>query len=235
MNIDQKIYLVPVPIDDSGIGTIPDSTLEILFTLKHFIAERGKTARKFIKMLNHPSPQNELNVIEMQKHGKIDFDEITNILRSGNDVGIMSESGCPGIADPGAEIVAWAHQHGINVVPLVGPSSLLLAVMASGFSGQSFVFHGYLPSEKDELPKKLRVLETNALKLGQSQIFIETPYRNKKMFDALVSVLLPHSKLSIHMGLTSPEAFSKTLTIKEWKLWKGEVLKDNVPAVFIIG
>jgi len=235
LNIDHKIYLVPVPIDDSGIGTIPDSTLVILFTLKHFIAERGKTARKFIKMLSHPSPQNELNVIEMQKHGKIDFDEITDILRSGNDIGIMSESGCPGIADPGAEIVAWAHQHGINVVPLVGPSSLLLALMASGFSGQSFVFHGYLPSDKDELTKRLRILESNAIKLSQSQIFIETPYRNKKMFEAALNALQANSKFSIHMGLTAPNAFSKTLTIKEWKMMKGEVLRDDVPAVFIIG
>lgn len=235
MNKNAVIYLVPVPIDDHGAGTIPEDTLKSLHKVKYFIAERGKTARKFIKMLNHPSPQNELTVIEIPKHGKIDYNELMQILSEGYDLGIMSESGCPGIADPGSEIVAWAHEKDYKVIPLVGPSSLLLALMASGFSGQSFVFHGYLPADKDELPKRLRTLESNASKLSQSQIFIETPYRNKKMFDAALNVLQPNTKLSIHMGLTGPDAFSKTLTIKQWKLLTGEVLKEDVPAVFIIG
>jgi 16S rRNA (cytidine1402-2'-O)-methyltransferase len=230
-----KIYLIPVPIDDAGLETIPKSTLEILFQLSHFVVERSKTARKFIKLLGHPLPQSELRVTEMPKHGKIDFEEVLDIVKAGHDIGIMSESGCPGIADPGAEIASWAHLKDIQVVPMVGPSSLLLALMASGFSGQSFVFHGYLPADKEELVKKLRLLEVHANKLGQTQIFIETPYRNKKMFEAAMNTLLPESKLSVHMGLTGPNAFSMTKTIKEWKLLKGIFLRDDVPAVFIIG
>ncbi len=230
-----KIYLIPVPIDETGIDTIPKATLDVLFQLDHFVAERTKTARKYIKMLGHPKPQNELYVDEIPKHDKLDLVELLKPLTKGHSIGILSESGCPGIADPGAEIVAWAHVNGIEVVPLVGPSSLLLALMASGFSGQSFVFHGYLPSDKEELNKRLRLLESNAIKHVQSQIFIETPYRNKKMFEAVINTLKSNSKLSIHIGLTGPAAFSKTLTIREWKLMKGEILRDDVPAVFIIG
>ena len=230
-----KIYLIPVPIDDSGVDTIPKATLDILFQLKHFVVERSKTARKFIKLLGHPSPQNELFVSEIPKHSKLNLVEMLLPLSEGYSIGILSESGCPGIADPGAEIVAFAYEKNIEVVPLVGPSSLLLALMASGFSGQSFVFHGYLPADKEELTKKLRLLESNATKHAQTQIFIETPYRNKKMFEAALNTLLPGTKFSIHMGLTGPRAFSVTKTIKEWKLIKGEILRDDVPAVFIIG
>ncbi|HNB92781.1 MAG TPA: SAM-dependent methyltransferase, partial [Saprospiraceae bacterium] len=156
-------------------------------------------------------------------------------LDAGNDVGLMSESGCPGIADPGAEVIQWAHRSGYEVVPLVGPSSILLALMASGFNGQSFVFHGYLPNKKEELVKKVKLLEQNAGRLNQSQIFIETPYRNLTMYDILVSTLQPNTHLSIHMGLTGPHAYSKSKTVKEWRKLGCSELRKDIPAIYIIG
>ncbi len=233
--VKAKLYLVPVPIDDAAPDTIPSATLTILHKIRYFMAERSKTARKYIKMLDHPLPQNEIIVIELDKHGTPDLPTLKSWLDAGQDVGFMSESGCPGIADPGAEIVQWAHRSGYEVVPLVGPSSLLLALMASGFSGQSFVFHGYLPNKKEELIKKLRILEQNTVKMNQSQIFIETPYRNLSLFESLVSSLQPSTRLSIHMVWTGAHAFSKSQSIKEWRQNGCPALRKDIPAVFIIG
>lgn len=230
-----RLYLIPVPIDDNVVDTIPEATLKALRSTCYFVAERGKTARRYIRLLGHPKPQNEITVAEIPKHGSPDMDEIKDWLTGGNDVGILSESGCPGIADPGSEIVAWAHRQNIEVVPLVGPSSILLALMASGFSGQSFVFHGYLPTGGDELVKKLRSLESQAVKFSQSQIFIETPYRNRKLFNSMLQILHDQSRLSVHTGLTGPLALSRTMTVKQWKKSEETILKDDVPAVFIIG
>jgi len=229
------LYLIPVPIDDTAVDTIPEATLKVIRSTSYFVAERSKTARRYIRLLGHPKPQNEITVAEIPKHGSPDMGEIKDWLSGGNNVGILSESGCPGIADPGSEIVAWAHRHGIEVVSLVGPSSILLALMASGFSGQSFVFHGYLPTGRDELVKKLRSLESHAVKFSQSQIFIETPYRNRKLFESMLQILRDDSRLSVHTGLTGLHASSRTMTVKQWKRSGEIILKDDVPAVYIIG
>lgn len=230
-----RLYLLPVPIDDCAADTIPPATTSVLYQIKFFLAERSKTARKFIKMLGHPLHQNDITLVELDKHGAPDIKTLQSWLDAGNDVGLMSESGCPVIADPGAEVIQWAHRSGYEVVPLVGPSSILLALMASGFNGQSFVFHGYLPNKKEELVKKVKLLEQNAGRLNQSQIFIETPYRNLTMYDILVSTLQPNTHLSIHMGLTGPHAYSKSKTVKEWRKLGCSELRKDIPAIYIIG
>lgn len=230
-----SIYLIPVPIDEEAPDTIPASTLVVLHRIRHFVAEKGKTARRVIKALNHPLPQNEIEVLELPKHGPVNFHDISDLLKSGNDIGILSESGCPGIADPGSEIVAFAHRNGYSVIPLVGPSSIILALMASGFSGQSFVFHGYLPYQKEELTKKLKLLESTAARLHQSQIFIETPYRNLKLAETLANTLHKDTMLSVQSGLTGPNALSCTLSIGQWQKRGFGCLSANIPSVFIIG
>ncbi|MCO5277011.1 MAG: SAM-dependent methyltransferase [Saprospiraceae bacterium] len=235
MTSTAKVFLIPVPIDEDAIDTLPSATLDVLYQIQHFIAERGKTARHYLKVLGHPKPQSEINVLEIPKHGTLEYQEIKQWLDNGHPIGILSESGCPGIADPGAEVVSWAHKNGYMVEPLVGPSSILLGLMASGFSGQSFVFHGYLPNKKDDLVKKLKTLEANATRFNQSQIFIETPYRNGKFFEILIQTLHNTTKLSIQSGLTGKHAYSKTLTIRQWHEAKDIGLSNNIPAVFIIG
>ena len=235
MTSKAKVFLIPVPIDEDAINTLPPATLHILYQIQYFIVERSKTARHYLKLLGHPMPQSDINIVEIPKHGTLEYNVIKCWLDEGHPIGILSESGCPGIADPGAEIVNWAHKNGYFVEPLVGPSSILLALMASGFSGQSFVFHGYLPNKKDELAKKLKTLEANATRFNQTQVFIETPYRNVKLFETLIHTLQNTTRLSIQSGLTGKHAYSKTLTIRQWHEAKDNGLSNTIPAIFIIG
>ena len=210
------LYLIPTPLGEDTMQTIPEYVIQVLHGLEHFIVERAKTARHFIKATRHPTPLPTLEMVELNEHeqqdAKIFF---TEMIKQNKSVGLMSEAGCPGVADPGAAIVAMAHQLGIEVVPLVGPSSILLAMMGSGMNGQSFCFHGYLSAKQPVADlKKLEMLSQRG---QQTQIFIETPYRNKNIVDAAFKNLLPSTRFCIAMDLTMPTQYIKTLTIAAWK------------------
>ena len=213
-----KLYLIPTPLGEDGLHTIPPYVVEIIHSLDTFIAERAKTARHFIKATQPPYPLSHITVFEIDNNTQsIDFQEVKPLLEAGKNVGLMSEAGCPGVADPGANIVAWAHQEGIAVVPLVGPSSILLALMASGMNGQSFTFHGYLSAKREELTKDLKQLEELARKNRQTQIFIETPYRNKQMIETALAVLSATTKFCIAADISLPPQYILTKTIADWK------------------
>jgi 16S rRNA (cytidine1402-2'-O)-methyltransferase len=191
------LYLIPVPLaEEAAAKSFTPYLVDTINSIKEYIVENEKTARKFLKEAGLKTPQSELLIHDYSKHnrdmGKADF---FKGLQGGNDVGLMSEAGCPGIADPGAEIVDKAHRMGIKVVPLVGPSSILLALMASGFNGQSFTFNGYLPIDKLLRSKKIKELEGLAVKLDQTQIFIETPFRNNPLLEEILKTANPKTKL----------------------------------------
>lgn len=229
-----KLYLIPTPIAEGRIDTIPQPTIDIIHQLRHFIAERAKTARHFIKATNPPYAIQELTVEELNKRTDTkEKQRLLQALKQGKDVGLMSEAGCPGVADPGAELVRLAHQAGIEVVPLVGPSSLLLALMASGMNGQSFSFHGYLPIKKPELSKELKKLEHLARRHKQTQLFIEAPYRNHQFLETAFQTLAADTMLGVAVDLTLPEQYVKTQTIAQWQK---EDLPDlhKRPGVFMI-
>lgn len=232
-----KIYLIPTPLGEpfeDNLHTIPAYVIEIIHGLDTFIAERAKTARHFIKATKQPIPLPNLMVFEFDDKGQFaDYEAVTNILKLGKSVGILSEAGCPGIADPGAVVVAWAHRQNIEVVPLVGPSSILLALMASGMNGQSFTFHGYISAKREDLGKDLKKLEETAKRLNQTQIFIETPYRNGQMIEAAFKTLHPNTRFGIAADLTTPPQYIAVKTIAEWKKTKLPELHKH-PVVFLI-
>ena len=232
-----KIYLIPTPLGENALQTIPHYVVEIIHKLDTFIVERAKTARHFIKATNPPYPLSNLTVFEIAENynlQNVDYQQVKAILSSGKDVGIMSEAGCPGVADPGAKVVAWAHGLGIEVVPLVGPSSILLALMASGMNGQSFAFQGYLSAKREELSKDLKRMEELAKRLKQTQIFIETPYRNKQFVEVALTVLHPQTHFCIATDLTTPPQYIAAKTIAEWR--KTEIPDLHKRAtIFLIG
>lgn len=228
-----KLYLVPSFLyDGQDANSLPKETIDKVHTLKEFIVERSKTARAYLKAINIPTPQNELILHELDKHGKDDIDRFLKSASEGGSLGLISEAGMPCVADPGAEIVARAHKKGIQVIPLVGASSILLALMASGFNGQSFAFHGYLPIQNAERNQKLKELETNAGRFKQTQIFIETPYRNNQMIEAICRTCSNNTLLCVAANLTSPEEKVISTNVGEWKHLKYDFHKQ--PAVFII-
>lgn len=229
------LYLIPVPLDDHGISEIAPETIGILSGLRYIIAEKAKTARKWIKILVPGIVLQDMTIYEMDKHhpDKTDPDWFVPLI-NGVDVGLMSEAGSPGIADPGAIIVNEAHRRDIPIRSLSGPSSITMALMGSGMNGQSFAFHGYLPQSSGELTRRLQQLERQAIQHQQAQIFIETPYRNLQMLEACLKSLHSDTRLGISAGLQSSNPLQKTRSIGEWKR-----LKDHnwlhLPAVFIIG
>lgn len=230
-----KLILIPVPISDAGLSDISTRLIDTVHGLDVFFAEKSKTARYWIKAFQHPKPQNQLTVIELDKHLGLDNQVLSKFWDQGIDVGFMSESGLPCIADPGKELVALAHSLQIEVLPLSGPSSIFLALMASGFNGQYFSFNGYLPQPEDQLAKEIKQHYSKVMQSGQTQIFIETPYRSKRLFLMFLKCLPDTAKLSIHIDLTSPAAYSKTFSIKGWKgkNFDGEFFKR--PAIFLLG
>lgn len=230
-----KIYLIPLPLGESALHTIPTYVVEIIHQTRVFVVERAKTARHFIKATNPPYPLSEIAVFEIDTNTQsIDFQPIEAVLRQGQNIGIMSEAGCPGIADPGAKIVAWAHARDYEVVPLVGPSSVLLSLMASGLNGQSFAFHGYLSAKRPELAKDLKRLEDLSRRFKQSQIFIETPYRNKQLIETALNTLQPTSKFCIAADITLPPQYIVTKTVADWRRSAIPDLHKRA-AIFIIG
>lgn len=229
------LYLIPVPLAENAEKL--SYTLfhqELINHIDEYVVENEKTARRFLKQAGLKIPQNELKIHDYGKHAReiIDYNRIFKSVMEGKDLGLMSEAGCPGIADPGADVVAEAHKRGIKVVPLVGPSSILLALMASGFSGQKFAFHGYLPIDKGERAKKIRDLEFQSQKEQQTQIFIETPFRNNALFDDLLKNSKPKTMLCVACNITAPDEQLLTLSVSEWKNRKPELHKK--PTIFLM-
>jgi len=224
------LYLIPVALGGgNALSLVAPDTIDTARGLRTFIAENAKSARGFLKAIAHPVPLRELKIHTLDEHTR-DVNPLLNLLLSGEDCGLMSEAGCPAVADPGSVLVRRAHEAGVRVVPLIGPSSILLALMASGMNGQRFTFHGYLPVERLERARKLKELEARAT--DETQIFIETPYRN----EALLSAILQHCRgdtlLCIAADLTLPGGFVAALTIAEWK--KKPPIIDRRPAVFLL-
>ena len=229
------LYLIPTTLGDTPIEkVIPPYNKEIILSIKHFIVEEVRTARRFLKAVDRSINIDELQFYPMGKHADAAlFSSYLAPLRGGEAIGVISEAGCPAVADPGADIVAIAQREGLKVVPLVGPSSILLAVMGSGFNGQSFAFHGYLPIDNGERAKRLKQLELRSLQEGQTQLFIETPYRNAKLFADIMNACSPQTRLCIAAGITTEQEYIKSMPLKDWKR---EGLPDlgKIPAIFAI-
>lgn len=230
------LYLIPVPIAENALHTVPPYVQDIARRLDVFIVERAKTARHFIKSLGPEKPIQEMIFTELPEHRHSADAEKTFLetIAAGKDVGLLSEAGCPGVADPGAGIVALAHRHGVRVVPLVGPSSLLLALMASGMDGQRFAFHGYLSPKRPELARDLRRLEQLARQHDQTQLFIETPYRGQMVLDVALDTLQPDSVFGVALDLTGTGEMIRSLPVREWRK-AGKMELAKAPAVFLIG
>ena len=227
------LYLIPVPLAENAAGkSFTPYLSETINQISEYIVENSKTARRFLKEAGLQIPQNQLVVHDYGKHNRENIAEFFSGLLNGSNVGLMSEAGCPGIADPGADIVAYAHQKGIKVVPLVGPSSILLALMASGFNGQSFTFHGYLPIDKVQRAQKIKELESLAEKNAQTQLFIETPFRNNPMLEEILRTCHPQTKLCIACNLTAEDEMVQTKTIAEWKKQVPDLHKK--PVIYLL-
>jgi len=229
-----KLYLIPTTLGEvDPMDVLPQTVKRAVDFIDDYIVENEKTARKFIKSIQPEKVQANLRLNALNKHTEVsEHSKMIQPCLEGRNVGIMSEAGCPGIADPGAVIVKLAHEKGIQVVPLVGPSSILLALMASGMNGQSFAFNGYLPIDKSEKKSALKSLEKLSGDKNQSQVFIETPYRNNKMLEDLLQILNPATYLCVASDITLPTEFIKTKRVAEWK--KTKVDLHNRPAIFII-
>lgn len=215
---------------------LPRANYDVMNALDYFIVENVRSARRFLSKVGVERKIEELEFVELNEH-TTKPEEVERMLRpvlEGRSAGVISEAGVPGVADPGADIVALAHRHGIRVVPLVGPSSILMSVMASGLNGQSFAFVGYLPVKDGERQRRLKELERRAQEERQAQLFIEAPYRNVKLFEALVKTLSPKMRLTVATDITAPEEYIRTLRVEEWrKQSMPEIAKR--PTIFVLG
>jgi 16S rRNA (cytidine1402-2'-O)-methyltransferase len=229
-----KLYLIPTTMGDCDpMDVLPQTIKRCIDFIDDYIVENEKTARKCIKSTNPEKVQATLRLSSLNKHTEVsEYIKMIQPCLEGKNVGLMSEAGCPAIADPGAAIVKIAHEKGIQVVPLVGPSSILLAMMASGMNGQGFTFNGYLPIEKSDKKTTLKNLEQLSHTKNQSQIFIETPYRNNKLLEDIIQSLQPNTHLCVATDITLPTEYIKTLRIADWK--KTKVDLHNRPTIFII-
>ena len=229
------LYLIPVTLGNTPIEKVlPAYNREVILTCRHFIVEELRTARRFLKSVERSIDIDSLSFYEMGKHADAaHFSQYLEPLRRGENVGVISEAGCPAVADPGADIVAIAQREGLEVVPLVGPSSILLSIMASGFNGQSFAFHGYLPIDAAQRAKRLKQLEARSISERQTQLFIETPYRNAKLFADICGTCSPNTRLCVAAGITTDSEWIKTRSIKEWKR-TGLPELGKIPAIFLI-
>lgn len=229
------LYLIPVTLGETTIEQVlPSYNHEVIMGIRHFVVENIRSARRFLRQTDKAFPIDECTFFEMGKHAdEKQFSQYLNPLREGKSVGIISEAGCPAVADPGADIVKIAQKEGLQVVPLVGPNSMIMAVMSSGLGGQSFAFNGYLPVDASDRAKRLKNLESRAWSEGQTQLFIETPYRNEKMFQALLNTLRPQTHLCIAAGITTADEYIRTHSISEWKKTRLPDL-SKIPAIFLI-
>ena len=233
--METALYLLPVTLGDTAIDKVlPAYNAGIIREIKHFIVEDVRSARRFLKKVDREIDIDTLSFYPLNKHtSPEDISGYLNPLADGHSMGVISEAGCPAVADPGADVVAIAQRRNLKVVPLVGPSSIILSVMASGFNGQSFAFHGYLPIEPNERSKRLKELEGRIYSDHQTQLFIETPYRNHKMLDDILKACRPQTKLCIAANITCEGEYIKTRTVKEWK---GTALPDlsKIPCIFLL-
>jgi 16S rRNA (cytidine1402-2'-O)-methyltransferase len=229
-----NLYLIPTRLGDNPpLEVLPISIKKAIENIEYYIVENEKTARRFIKRISPNKSQSSLKINVLNKYTtEAERNTYLNVCLEGISVGLLSEAGCPAIADPGSDIVGLAHQMDIRVVPLVGPSSILLALMASGMNGQGFSFNGYLPIDIKERKSKLKQLERLSFEDKQAQIFIETPYRNMKMLQDITSTLQPTTRLCVACDITLPTEFIKTKSVKDWKNSKEDLHKR--PAIFII-
>ena len=229
------LYLIPTTLGETDLNSVlPLGNFQIINELKYFIVENLRSARRFLKQVNRDINIDELTFFELNEHTDLlDLQPFIEPLLKGNDVSILSEAGCPCTADPGAAVVDLAHKKGIKIVPLVGPSSILLSLMASGFNGQNFAFNGYLPIDKKARINKLKALENRVFTENQTQIFIETPYRNNQLLQDIIENLKPQTKLCIACELTTANEFIKTAQLSDWKKNKTDFNKK--PAIFLIG
>ena len=230
--------MIPCPISDECAvwDVLPKANLDVMNSLDYFIVENVRSARRFLSKAGIERRIEELEFVELNEHIRSaqDVERMLKPVLAGRSAGVISEAGVPGVADPGADVVALAHRKGVRVVPLVGPSSILMAIMASGLNGQSFAFVGYLPVKEPERIKRLKELERRATAENQAQLFIEAPYRNIKLFDTMLKMLSPKLKLTVAVDITSPTEFIKTRTIEEWR--KGGVPDmAKRPTIFLLG
>lgn len=233
-NMETALYLLPVTLGDTPLSNVlPQYNSEVIAGIRHFIVEDIRSARRFLRKVDSQFDIDGSVFYELNKHTSPEV--VAGYLKpllAGKSMGVISEAGCPAVADPGADVVAIAQRKGLKVVPLVGPSSIILSVMASGFNGQSFAFNGYLPIKPDERAKKLRQLEQRIYNEEQTQLFIETPYRNGKMLEDVIANCRPQTKLCIAANLTCESEYVHTRTIKEWKGKLPDLSK--VPCIFLL-
>ena len=229
------LYLVPASLGESPLrSTLPEAVAEQARRLQHFVVENAKTARADLKRIDHPTALRELSIVELPRNAAPQaLADLLAPALDGNDIGLMSEAGVPAVADPGASLVREAHRLDIQVIPLVGPSSLLLALMASGLDGQRFAFHGYLPVQDGARASALKTLEAASRQHHQTQLFIETPYRNTKMFHALLTSCQPGTRVCVARGLTTADEWVRTCTVARWKKSPPPSL-DKIPTVFLL-
>jgi 16S rRNA (cytidine1402-2'-O)-methyltransferase len=233
-NISGNLYLIPTRLGDNApLEVLPISVKKVIETVNDYIVENEKTARRFIKKISSGKSQASLNIHILNKYTELsELPSFLEACKRGKPVGLLSEAGCPGVADPGAEIVKIAHQNNIRVIPLVGPSSILLALMSSGMNGQNFAFNGYLPIDKGERKAKLKQLERLSAEQHQTQLFIETPYRNNKLLEDICATLQSQTRVCVACDITLPTEYIKTKTVEEWKRTTVDLHKR--PAIFII-
>ena len=230
------LYLLPTPIAQGSLNSaLPPTVITLARRIEHFLVEDAKSARAFLKQLGHPKPLRELSIVEIG-HAPADADLATWLapLQAGADIALLSEAGCPAVADPGATLVAAAHRHGWAVQPLIGPSSIILALMASGLNGQRFRFVGYVPISSEERASTIRALESQSK--DETQIFIETPYRNAALFDALLQHCRPTTRLAVAVDLTGDAEFIRQFTIDQWRTHRSTAHSAlaKQPAVFCL-
>ena len=230
------LYLIPVELGDTPQERVlPAYNREVILGIRHFIVEEVRSARRFLKRVDRDIDIDSLTFYPMGKHADAAlFASYLRPLEAGEAMGVISEAGCPAVADPGADVVAIAQKKGLRVVPLVGPSSMILAVMASGLNGQSFAFQGYLPIDATERVKRLKQLEVRAQQEHQTQLFIETPYRNATLFETLCSTLRPQTRICVAAGITTDEEWIQTKTVAEWRRQRLPDL-SKIPAIFLMG
>ena len=232
--VETALYLLPVTLGDTPLEQVlPSYNTEIIRGIRHFIVEDVRSARRFLKKVDREIDIDSLTFYPLNKHtSPEDISGYLKPLAGGASMGVISEAGCPAVADPGADVVAIAQRQKLKVIPLVGPSSIILSVMASGFNGQSFAFHGYLPIEPGERAKKLKALEQRVYAESQTQLFIETPYRNHKMIEDILQNCRPQTKLCIAANITCEGEFIQTRTVKDWKGHIPELSK--IPCIFLL-
>lgn len=232
--MESALYLLPVTLGDTPVDSVlPAYNKEVIKDIRHFIVEDVRSARRFLKKVDREADIDSMTFYPLNKHtSPNDISGYLQPLLEGRPMGVISEAGCPAVADPGADVVAIAQQKNLKVVPLVGPSSIILSVMASGFNGQSFAFNGYLPIEPGERAKKLKQLEQRVYAEHQTQLFIETPYRNNKMLEDILHNCRPQTKLCIAANITCEGQFIRTKTVKNWQGNLPDLTK--IPCIFLL-